>query len=497
MGGSAAGSGIVQFQAELVPIGLATPTAEFPSTDIPRYAERLLPDEIELVSGTTELFFPFRSQSENTYTGVALTNPLNYRVRATLTAYDADGNVITGKNITNPVQVDLARKGQYAMLASQIFGDDFNASSNGTIRVVGHSPNLRGFYLIGDNSGPKLDGSVGMVPNAFSWDLPVVFHQGVSPFNLLEIFNPGTEDATVSLRLLDGNGNQVATQSMPIAAGGTLLRDVSHIFNIELQSFQGGYIHGDSALPLIIRENFGNALESNVLDLKMSISQTAYFIPHFASGGQYSTELTLLNTDSSFVADATLTPFNDSGVAIAGPVNVRIMPGAQIVRTVASLFPDLGNALVAGSIKVAIKPTNRGPIVYAPPLIGCVRFANVDGSASASLPLLITPSNDFVYSHVAQKGDWFTGVAVLNPNADPASVTVAVYTSEGTLTGTYGTTLQSGERFAKLVYELIPASRGQLGGYVRVSSNAYLTSFALFGTNDLRSLSAIPPQDAK
>jgi hypothetical protein len=497
MSGSAAGSGSIQFQAELVPIGLATPTQEFPSTDIPRYAERLLPDEIDLVSGTTELFFPFRSKSEDTYTGVALTNPLNYRVRATLTAYDAAGNVITGKDVTNPVQVDLSRRGQYAKLASEIFGDDFNASSNGMIRVVGQSPNLRGFYLIGDNSGPKLDGSIGIVPNAFSWHLPVVFHQGITPFNLLEIYNPGTAYAPVNLRLLDGNGNQVATQSTTIVPGGTLLGDFRQIFNIDLQSFQGGYIQGDSVLPLIVRENFGNAFESNVLDVKAEISQTSYSIPHFASGAQYSTELTLVNTDPSFIADVTLTPFNDGGVEIASPVNVKIMPGAQAIRTVASLFPGLGSSLVTGSIQVAVKATNRGPILYAPPLLGCVRFANIDGSASASLPLLITPSNDFVYSHLAQDQSWFTGVAVLNQNVEPAYVTVEVYTSEGAPTGSYTTTLQPGERFSKLVYELIPASQGQLGGYVRVSSNVYVTSFALFGTNDLRSLSAIPPQDAK
>jgi hypothetical protein len=497
MNGSAAGTGTIQFQAALIPLGLATPTAEFPSTDIPRYAERLVPDEIDLISGTTELLFPFREKSEEAYTGIALTNPLNYRVRATLTAYDATGKTITGENITNPVQVDLARQGQYARLASEIFGDGFNSSSNGMIRVVGRSPNLRGFYLIGDNSGPKLDGSVGIVPNVNWWNLPVVFREEPNPFNLLEIYNPGDSDATLDLRLMDENGNQAATQSLTLVPGATGLGDIRQIFDIDLHSFQSGYIQGDSDLPLIIRQNFGNALESNVLNVKSGISQTTYFIPHFASGAQYTTELTLVNTDPAFWADLTLTPFSDSGSAMADPVSVRIMPGAQIVRTVANLFPDLGSELVTGSIKVSVKPANRGPILYAPPLLGCVRFANVNGSASASLPLLITPSNDFVYSHVAQNNDWFTGVAVLNQNADPASVTVNVYTNEGVKTGTYSTTLQPGERFSKLVYELIPATQGQSGGYIRVSSNAYLISFALFGTNDLRSLSAIPPQDAK
>ncbi len=497
MSGIGPGAGTVLFQATLVPIGLAVPSEDFPSRDLPRYAERLVPDEMDLVTGSTDLFIPFRIKSENNYTGIALTNPMKYRVRATLTAYDAAGQVITGSNITNPVEIQLPRRGQYAKLASQIFGDNFNVSSAGMIHIVGHTPLLPGFYLIGDNAGPKLDGSIGNVAALSVWYLPVVFRQGITPFNLLEMYNPADSEATITVRLMDANGIQVAARSRTISAGSTFLSDIRTLFDIDLNSFTGGYLRGESDSPLIVRQDFGNALESNVMTPQELDTIASFSIPQFASGGQYSTALTLINTNPSWVADLTLTPLDDSGHPIADPVGVLIQPGAQFVNTVAALFPNLGVGLVTGSIKVDVKSVYRGPFTTVPALTGSVRFSNIDGSASASLPLIILPVQDFVYAHLAQDDTWFTGVAVVNSGTAAADYTVTAYGQDGVVTGSYSSQLQPGERFAKLVYELIPESRHNSGGYVRITSDVPLTSFALFGTNDLKSLSAIPPQSAR
>jgi len=487
-------SGYVKFQAELIPIGLAIPNTDFPSTAIPRYTSRLVPDEVELMSGITDLVFPFRIKSENTYTGIALTNPLNYRVSAVLTAYDANGQIITGDGITNPVEIELARNGQYAELVSAIFGTAFNQSTGGTIRVVGRTSTLQGFYLTGELFGHKLDGSVGNIAGALSWYLPVVLHGNNSPFNLLEVHNTGNAEATLNLHLIDANGVEKATAQELVAAGGMLSRDIRQIFSIDLSSFQGGYITGASDWPLIIRDNFGTAAESNVLVAQGPLALRSFSIPHFASGDQYSTELTIVNTGSLHTADISLTPLDNNGTPLVSTANVQIQPGSQLITTVANLFPALEPGLMTGSIKVDVRPSNLGPFVAIPTLSGSIRFSNVDGSASATLPLVVSPAKKFVYSHTAQTQDWFTGVAVQNPNTTAATFTLDVFRHDGTLVGSYSSQLRPGERFAKLLYELVPSSAGKGGGYIKISSTANLTSFALFGTNDLKSLSAIPPQ---
>jgi hypothetical protein len=490
-------TGAIQFQAELLPIGLETPTPEFPSTDIPRYAERLIPDETELTIGTTELVFPFRIRSDGTYTGISIANPNSYRVSATLTAYDADGAVIAGDGITNPVSITLPARGQYAKIDFEIFGETFNALSPGTIRIVGKAYNLQGFYFFGDMSGPGLDGGTGGITGFSYWRLPLVFREGIAPFNSLELYNPGSSEATVTIQLLDADGSLVASATQSIQAGGMLIRDIKDMVGVELNSFQGGYIKGTSDLPLVVRDYFGNSLESNILVAQTPTVLTSFQIPFFASGGSYSTELTIVNVAPRDPADISLTLINDSGEEIAidgNPVKFTIPAGAQLTQTVAGLFPALGADLVAGSIRVDVRSIYKGPIPTSPGLIGSVRIAAADGSASAAIPLRIPPLSHFIYSHVAQDSNYFTGVVILNTNSEPATYTLDVYTKEGTLTGSFSSQLQPGEKISKLLFQLIPATAGQLGGYIEITGDLPLTSIYMLGTNDIRSLGTIPAQ---
>jgi hypothetical protein len=492
---SSLGSGTIRFQAELIPIGLATPNQEFPSTDIPRYAERILPDEADLIFGSSELVFPFRIQSDETYTGIAVTNPLGYKVGATLTAYDAGGNVISGDGIMNSVPITIPANGQYYAVASDIFGSAFNASSAGTIHVAGRTPLLKGIYLTGDISGPRLDAGVGDAQASLSWYLPVVFHQGDGPFNSLEIYNPGSSDAHLNLRLMDASGTQkTGTIAVTVVAGGLTSGSVTQIFGIDQSSFQGGYIRGDSDNPLIARENFGNSLESNVLDAQRAIPLTSFTIPFFASGGQYSTELTLVNTDSLDVADVTVALLNDSGAATADPVTLSLNPKTQRIDTIAGLFPALGSGLVSGSIRVNVKPASRAFFVSVPAVVGAVRYLNSNGSASTSVALVNTSGTDFVYSYMPKSSAFFTGLAMVNSGSKTANFTVQVYKEDGAAVGRrYTSSLQPGRRVSKLLDELVPGASGQ-GDYFRITSDAGLTIFAVFASNDLRSMSAIPPQ---
>jgi hypothetical protein len=491
---------IIQFQATLVPIGLAVPTLEFPSTAIPRYLERMVPDETELLSGSTELFFPFQAANADTYTGIALTNPQDYRVLVTLTAYSDNGTMISGAGISNPVTITMPRKGQYAKVASEIFGRDFNASSSGTIRATGRTEELAGFYMIGDWVGPKLDGSTGLISNNRNWYLPLIFRQGSSPYNMLEIHNPGAAETTATLRLMNADGIQVSSAAITIPASGTLIRDIQDVFGVNLNSFHGGYIKGLSDSPIAIHNTFGNSIEFSVLNAQTIDIKRFYYIPHFAAGGPYATELTLVNVDTANTAEITLTLLDNSGgtISIPGnPASITISSRKQMTSSLAELFPSIGPELLTGAIRVEVKLHKLGPFETGPSLIGAARFQAADGSASTAIPLVLNPSSDFIYSHVAQNPDYFTGVVLLNANSQASNFKLDVYSKEGAPVGSYSSVLQPGERISKLLYELVPASAGQIGGYIRIISDTDLTSFAFFGTNDIRSLSAMPPQNPR
>jgi hypothetical protein len=175
-------------------------------------------------------------------------------------------------------------------------------------------------------------------------------------------------------------------------------------------------------------------------------------------------------------------------------VTLTLGAKSQVTLTLASLFPRLAPGLVTGSIRIDVPPSFVGPFPIGSQLFGAVRFASADGSASAAVPLALTPAVDCVYSDVAQGAGYFTGLAVENSGATIAQYTVMVYSQAGDLVGTYTSQLNPNASFSELVSELVPASAGQTGGYIRITSDQPLTSFAMFGSSDMRSLSAISPQ---
>jgi len=194
-----------------------------------------------------------------------------------------------------------------------------------------------------------------------------------------------------------------------------------------------------------------------------------------------------------------LTLFDNDGVPLPIPGNpamVQLNPGAQTTRTIADLFPSLGPDLVTGSMRMDILP-RLGPFFLGPGFVGAIRYYAVDGSASAALPLVPDASTECIYSQVAEASGYYTGLAVLNPNEQEGTFVLDVYAKDGTLVGTYRKTLPARARISSLLSQMVPAAAGQTGGYLRIRSSIPIVSFALFGTTDLNSLSAIAPQILK
>jgi hypothetical protein len=359
---------------------------------------------------------------------------------------------------------------------------------------------LVGFYLLGAAQGTQVDGATAEVKPIYSWLWPTVFHEAPSPGNYYELFNPGISAAKAQLELFDSSGHSMAKGSLDVKAGGTEIPALETVFTgIDLSSFEAGYVKGTSNVPLVVHQTFGNALESNVLAGQVGILKQTYYLAHFASGGGYDSEINFVNADRFFIADITLTSVDEGGAAFetsGNPAVISIQPGQQWTRTVADLFPGLGGSLTTGYIKVDVKPYLIGTYPTVPLLAGSIRFSSAGGYGSAALPLLIPPAGEFIFSHVAQAQGWFTGVAMMNPNQGAAHFTLEVFRRDGTLVGSETGSLNAGEKFSKLLSQLVPASSGQVGGYTRIRSDVPVVSFSLFGTDDGLSLSAIPPQES-
>jgi hypothetical protein len=497
--GSSSQTGVIDFQAALIPIGIAVPSAGFPSTDIPRYSERLVPDASVLPGsfGSVQLAFPFRIQSDATYTGIALTNPLDSSVNVTFTPYDTAGNTLA-----NPKTLTIPANSQISELATDtsLFGPNFNIGSSGTIVAIGKTPILPGFYLLGDISpGSRLDGATADLNTVSTWVWPTVFHQEPAPFTTFELFNPSASTANVTLTLFNANGAQVLLPAaLSIPPSGSVTQSIQEIFpSLNLSSLSGGYVSGQSDTPVTARETFGNALDSNVLPGQPAQALTTFFWPHFASGAGYTTELTFINLFAALntSANLTITLLDTNGTQIAH-TTLSVPQLSQAIRTIDRLFPALdGSRLTTGYVRVDVNPIYVGPFMFTPLIAGSLRFSSADGSGSAALPLVTPALSEFVYSHVAETAVYYTGIAMLNTNATAASVSVEVFTAAGTSVGTASLTLQPGQRVAQLLHELMPATAGQSGGWIHVVSDQPISSFSLYASYNGLSLGAIPPQN--
>jgi hypothetical protein len=130
-------------------------------------------------------------------------------------------------------------------------------------------------------------------------------------------------------------------------------------------------------------------------------------------------------------------------------------------------------------------------------LAGSVVFGDVQRSRfSSALPLVSSLLNSAVYAHVASNQVFFTGIAIVNPNASSADVTIEVYDADGLLLVRRVETIPAGQRRSRLLTEYFPSLLGQNrgSGYIKLSADRGIATFALFGAKDLSSLSAIPPQ---
>jgi hypothetical protein len=207
---------------------------------------------------------------------------------------------------------------------------------------------------------------------------------------------------------------------------------------------------------------------------------------------------------------ATLKPAPPATVTVGGTVSItNIVPGGGLLLagSVVSI-QGIGfqpktqiqlNAIKASSVTVASPNEIQVTLAEATNMTGQkIQVVNPDGSQDtyfsymrgislmqSSRPLLqntvpifssVTHSKAVFAPVGALPANQFSGVAVQNPSAAAAAVTVALYSPQNALVGSSTLSLPSGYRFIAETSELTDAAP-QLGSYVVVSSTQPVESF--------------------
>jgi hypothetical protein len=296
---------------------------------------------------------------------------------------------------------------------------------------------------------------------------------------------------TVDLTLFNGDGNILkGPMKRTIPAGGKIGESVSTLFGFsgELHSAHVKASAADEALAgfeLVSQpdEIFG----LNALPLENAGS--VLYSPQLAVGDlglHFDTRLNIVNIGESKTT-VTVEILDERGQPlVTGPQPVELLSGKQISL---DMHSALGLQQGQGYVRVSASAGGK--------LLGNVMFGDGDPTMGplefgAALPLFASGAQSLLFAHLVQGGGYYTGVALLAPNG--ATFTIEAFDSDGAAKGSASFELAPGQRLASMLNGLIPETNGQIGGYVKVTSDQPLFAFELFGSADGKLLSAVPPQ---
>ena len=447
-----------------------------------------------------DLLFPFFQIEPGSFVGVAVSNFSEVDAELNFEARDADGDLLPAGE--NPATRFLSSGQQLARLSHELLSSDPLTPLKGWLRVDTDNPRLGSFFQFGDLA--RLDGSVAITRAVRRLFFTRVF-EGDTAFRgqpaSTEIFlaNPGKQEITVQLRLLgSGPGNASnasltpqASQAVSIPAGGVLSQTVAVLFGAE--SIDDGVIKaevdgvgGIAGFELIRLSDRNTVIGLNAAQENPFVQ---LYSAQLASVPGIFTSVKVVNTAEQ-QRTVTLEAVGEDGSPLADPISRNLDPEEVLIGDAGQLFASAleGNpAGLVGSLRLRAD---------GPGIVGDVVFGDPDDlQYAAALPLQSRPFKQAVFSQVANISGFFTGMALYAPD-EAAKVSIEVYTAGGELVGRSVQRLGAGQRLSKLASELVPASDGQVGGYIMIRSTRPLIAQQLFGVLDstgIQLLSAVPP----
>jgi len=435
------------------------------------------------------LYYPFYQGNSQFFTAFAASNYSDKPASLRFTSYGSDGTLNAFP--VNPAVVQLAARHQLARLGNELFGCSASTVQSGWVRLESDNGDIGSFFQFGDLAVTGLDGSTGVLETAGRLIFTRVYHAPLGLETALSIANPGSVPADVVLRLTDV-GEVVYSQAKPmeveisrvIPPNGVLYGTVADLFGdlpeiygqVEVQLQEGAGVVGFG----MIDQKSPKALIG--LGAATDFGSAEGYSAQLASGPGLFTTLKLFNRGDDF-RYIYLEVRGDKGEELAGGYTY-LWPGEQYETEVGWLFEADPESYFIGSLLMEAD----GPGIF-----GDVLFGDMAGRYAAALPLQTGLFTKAVFNHVANGLGFFTGLALFNPGLDVAEVAIEVYSIDGKLKGSKQLTIQPGARLSNTLWELVPETGGQLGGYIVVQSSRLLVGQQLFGLNNLTLLSAVPP----
>ncbi|MBI2149908.1 MAG: hypothetical protein HYU27_04795 [Acidobacteria bacterium] len=456
-------------ELSLAPIGAAEPSTAMPSTSVPRFAE----ESLRALEGTSYII------TKTVYwTGIDsvfqnrlfLFNPSSRVANLILTGFAADGEAAS-------VRQTLPANQSSEQSLTEIFGT--RAMNLKTIRV--QSP-VTELLALGTVSGTGLQESTALQDRGLSnFVIPSFGEVG-----LVHIFNPNSVGVSGTITLRTPTGAIAATKDLVVGPMASVSSTTQDLFGMQAT----GQIAGSFVAPVVAVVSFGAAETLNIISAQAPVGLPALFVPFFATGAGYETDLTLINTSNLTVTlDAQLV--DAQGVVVTGTRRLITMPPSeQLVTSISELFGL--RSFRSGYVRILAPQIARAFWTFYPAITGHVRIRTGE-SGSTAIPLSRYPYPDSFLLGSGVPSGGFQGIALVNPNNSDVNVTLRALSSTGTTLETTTVSLAAGQIFSRLTNELFGISIPERS-VIRVTGTAPVVATSITGSltaDVLRSVSSL------
>jgi sugar lactone lactonase YvrE len=259
----------------------------------------------------------------------------------------------------------------------------------------------------------------------------------------LAIANPNSEPATVSFFFTDSNGRNSGSGTTTISANGQIARFLNEPPFNGPSSWTGTFTFSSSALIAAIALR-GRTNERSeflittlpVADLQAPASTDTAVVPHFADGGGWTTEITLVNPTDSVLTGA-IQFFDSSGTPATVAVNNQSSTSFAYSMPARSYqkLPTSGAApaIQSGSVRVVAAANTTAPYAMA-----VFSFRNGETTVTeAGVPAMPAGTAFRLYAEASETIQ--TGLAIANTSSDAVAVTLELSRIDGSSVGLTGT----------------------------------------------------------
>ncbi len=202
------------------------------------------------------------------------------------------------------------------------------------------------------------------------------------------------------------------------------------------------------------------------------LNGTRIYFSHIAVSEGWETEIAVINPTAND-ADITLTPYNELGGAIGGPVQFTLPAHGRYLRLVGQSFSN---------------PAAIAYILLESPVFGLKGYSKFYyGSGATAIRASIiasAPRKSGIFAKIDHTQNAWTGIVFINTSPDSATITLTAYDDRGGLVAETEKTVRPGEKAVDVAEDLFSRSIDR-AAYVEFTSNRDVVGFYLNGNGSM------------